>query len=413
MKINFKKILIFLGFLILVFLIAYAIYYFFFKPASQPEAYRPAPQGIVMPGGLPEITNENVNRMVQEELYAGLPSIERVPKGAQISERAKGGYTKVNMKLSYGRSPHIRPDGSLVYYDSSANRFYKLNPDGSRTFLSSKKFYNVGNITWSDDASKAILEYPDGSNIVYDFLQDKQYTLPKEMQDFAIAKNGQLIAAEVIAEREESNWIVTSNTDGTNIQFIERIGNKARDVDVNISPNNQVVALYRENIGADNQQVVLIGREHENFPGIITNGRGFEGTWTPDGNKLLYSVYQSGNGFKPTLWITNASGGNAGSGNINIGLETWANKCTVSSQSGVAYCAVPQSLPTGSGWYPELANSSPDSFYKIDLNTGRTTLLAEPVGERNYYSASSVFLSPNEQTLYFQDNSGGVYGINL
>jgi hypothetical protein len=413
MKVPFKKILIFFSFLIIVFLIAYAIYYFFFRPAPPPAGYLPTAPMAVMPGGLPEIINENLNRQLKEEGLKGLPSIERVPKGEIVSEKARGGYTKVNMKLNYGQSPHIRLDGSLAYYDSNDGRFYKLNPDGSRTLFTSKKFYNVSGITWSDDANKAILEYPDGSNIIYDFLLNKQYTLPKEMQDFDIAKNNQLIAAEVIAEREESNWIVTSNPDGTNIKFIERIGNKARDVDVNISPNNQVVALYRENIDANSQQILLIGQQNENFKGIITNGRGFESQWTANGNQLLYSVYQANNGFKPTLWLVNASGEQIGTSNTNLGLETWANKCTVASQNAVAYCAVPESLPYGSGWYPELAEDSPDNFYKIDLNTGRVTLLAKPVGERSYYSASSVFLSPDEQTLYFQDNTGGIYSVGL
>lgn len=407
-----KKILIVIGFLVIVAVIGYAIYYFFFKPAApRPPRYYFGPTEEV-PGRLPEIINENINRRIEEE-YAGLPSIERVPEGAVISEKARGGYTKVYKKLEAGMFPNVRKDGTLVYYDSAQGRFYRRNPDGTITLLSSQRFYSVSNITWSTDASKAVLEYPDGSNIVYDFDKNKQYTLPREMQDFDFSNNDQMIASEVIGEREESNWIVTSNPDGSNIQFIERIGDQENNVDINISPNSQVVALYRQNVSANNQEVLFIGRQGENFKSLTTNGLGFEGQWTPDGQNLLYNTFSAGNGFRPTLSIVSASGNNIGTNNINLGLQTWSDKCTTSSNSSFAYCAVPQDLPFGSGWYPELAQNSPDTFYKIDLNSGQVTLLAEPVGSQPYYSASSVFLSSDEKTLYFQDSSGSVYGINL
>jgi sugar lactone lactonase YvrE len=74
---------------------------------------------------------------------------------------------------------------------------------------------------------------------------------------------------------------------------------------------------------------------------------------------------------------------------------------------------VPQNLPTGSGWYPQLANNLPDSFYKVDLNSGQVSLLAEPVGNQPFYSATSVYLSPDGKILYFQDRSGSVYSLGL
>lgn len=413
MKNNLKKILISLGFLIIVFLIAWAIYYFFFKPAPKPAAPYAVSPAVITPGGLPRVTNENVNRNVIEEAYEGLPSIKRVPKGAVISEKAKGGYTLVNKQLDRGLAPKVNKDGSLVYYDKASGRFYKKNADGTLTLLSSQRFYSVSNVVWSSDTNKAVLEYPDGSNIVYDFTKQKQYTLPKEMQDFDFSQNGEMVAAEVISSQKESNWIVTSNPDGTNVRFIERIGGEADNVDVNVSPNSQVVALFRDNTGGDSQQVLLIGRNNENFNSISANGRGFEGQWTPNGQNILYSVFSAQNDFKPTLWIVGASGSNIGTNNINIGLNTWSNKCAVAADNTAAYCAVPQNLPSGSGWYPELANGSPDNFYRVDLTSGQTSLLAQPVGNETGYSATSLFLSPDEKTLYFQDNSGAVFSINL
>jgi sugar lactone lactonase YvrE len=408
-----KRVLILAGFIILILAIGYAIYYLFFKPAKQPTYpyYRPPTAGL--PGQLPGVANENVNRQISEEAAAKLPSIERVPKGAAISDKARGGFTKVFKKLQTGLFPRVSKDGGLVYFDSAQGRFYKINPDGTVTLLSNQKFFSVSGVTWSNDANKAVLEYPDGSNIVYDFKNNKQYTLPKEMETFDFSGNDQLLGAQVITDNTDTNWLVTSNSDGSNLQFVERIGDQAKNVDVNFSPNNQVVALFRENVSANNQQVLFIGQHHENFKSLITNGRGFEGQWTPDGSKLLYSVYQADNDFKPTLFVSNASGDNIGGSNMSLGLQTWVNKCAVSAGNQFAYCAVPQNLPLGSGWYPQLADNLPDTFYKIDLLSGLVSLLAEPVGSQPFYSASGIFLSPDEKILYFQDRSGSVYSIGL
>jgi len=408
-----KKILIIAGFLIVAVIIGYALYYFFFNPPTRQPYVSTPPAQQVPPQTLPGIYNDNVNRRVTTEGDLSLPSIERVPVGSVISESARGGYTKVNKKLELGGYPTIFSDGNLVYYDSTEGRFYKVGLNGVVSLLSSQKFYSVSNVVWSKSGQKAVLEYPDGTNIVYDFANNKQYTLPKEMQDFDFSPSGQMLAAEVIGENSDSNWIVTSDPDGGNIQFIERIGGESANVDINVSPSNQVVALFKDNAGADSQEIVFVGRQGENFKSLMTNGRGFQGQWTPDGNRLLYSTFRADNDFRPVLSIVGASGEGIGSNNIDLGLQTWAEKCTMAAAGSYAYCAVPQNLPAGSGWYPELANDLPDTFYKIDLSSGSVSLLAEPVGQELYYSASSLFLSADEKTLYFQDRSGSVYGINL
>ena len=408
-----KKIIIIIVFVLVVIGLAYAIYYLFFKPIAPeaPEVVEP----VIEPGQLPEVSLGNINQFITN-VNEGLPSISRIPEEAQVAEVANGGYTKVN-SLTQTKliSPQLNKSGSFNYYDEEDGRFYRFNPvDASISRLSDQRFFAVDNITWSDDSAKAVLEYPDGSNIIYDFNENKQYTLPKEFQDFDFATNGNSLAAEVIGTREETNWIVTANVDGSNIQFVERVGDQSDNVDINLSPNNQVVALFRKNISADNQEILFIGRNRENFKSLITNGRGFEGEWTPNGSRLLYSVYSADNGFRPTLWIAEASGDRIGLNNTNLGLNTWIDKCTMTSDSTKAYCSVPDELPNGSGLYRGLAAGTFDSFYQIDLTTGQVSLLAQPVGNQIGYSVQRLFLSADESVLYFQDSyTGYLQSVNL
>jgi len=409
---RFKKIIAIIIFILTVIGLSYLIYIFFFRPAVI------GPSTIVPPtfigGQLPGIGVGDLNQ-IYENVNQGLPTINQIPLEAEISDSAKGGLTKIitmaKVKLTF---PRASSQGGVNYYNSSEGRFYRMSADGTISRLSDQRFYAVDKVTWSADGSQAVLEYPDGSNIVYNFNENKQYTLPKELQEFNFSKNGQQIAAEAIGQSEESNWIVTANADGSNIQFVERLGDQAANVDINWSPNNQVVALYRKNINADNQEIIFIGQNQENFQSLTTYGRGFDGQWTPQGDRLLYSVYRSDNGFRPTLWSAEANGDRIGLNNISLSLETWVDKCVVASDNQTAYCAVPNSLPAGSGLYPTLSDGSFDSFYRVDLRSGQSSMIAQPVGEQQGFSGENLFLSPDGQTLYFQDRyTGYLNSLNL
>jgi len=410
-----KRILIITGFVVAVIAIATAIYFVFFKPPAtletqifEPETEEP---DFITSSQLPDIVAGNVNRIISQQ-----GSIEdRLPEGAQVSEVARGSYTKVNDILDQNiASAALNSGGGLNYYDSGSGYFYRRSNNGSIEQLSSERFYQVQNVVWSPQADKAILEYPDGSNILYDFNSGKQSSLPKDLQDFNFSADGQQIAAEAIGLRSENNWIITAGPDGSNLTFVERLGDQADNVDINWSPNSQVVALYRKNVNAYDQEVLFIGQRGENFQALKVYGRGFEGKWTPKGDRLLYSVFTDSNGFRPTLWVTDAQGDNIGLNNRELGLNTWPSKCVIASDNITAYCGVPLELAEGSGIYPRLADESEDVIYRVNLKTGQRSLLARPVGSLDSYTVGDIFLSQDERALYFQDKqSNRVYSINL
>jgi len=410
MRLSWKKILVLIGFVLIVAVFAFLIYYFFFRPFVKPKPAYVPPETELLPGQLPEVINANLRVDELLNTNTGLPDIGRII--GQPSEVARGGLTKTKRLSSTPvKGAKVASDGSLLYYDEATGKFYRILADGTLTELSGKVFHRVENITWSGQANQAILEYPDGSNILYDFNENKQYTLPKAMQDFSFSANGTKIASEVIGPASENNWLVSANPDGTGIKFIEQIGDESENVLVGWSPNNQVVATFRDSYDADRQEIIFIGQNKENFKSFIPQGRGFEGQWTPDGEKMLYSVYSQNDNFLPKLWITNAQGDSVGTNNISLNLNTWIDKCTVNSSGSSAYCAVPRELPFGSGWYPELAQGVPDDFYYVNLETGHYSLLAVPSGD---HSASQVFLSPDEKELYFIDQDNDyLYNISL
>ncbi|NQU77222.1 hypothetical protein HQ544_00840 [Candidatus Falkowbacteria bacterium] len=343
----------------------------------------------------------------------GLPFVSTLPPEEIIpDEIAAGGITRVNaLSATYAQNSVLTSDGSLAYYNRAQSKFFKITPSGSLKELSSKEFYNVENVNWSSSGDRAVLEYPDGSKITYDFNTGRQYTLPKEWQDFSFDSSGDQIAFKHIAQNKENNWLSTASFDGSNMFLVEPLGENADKVQVNWSPTGQVVANYWESRDAARQEVYFVGLHGENFKSTIVEGRGFDGEWTGDGQRLLYSVYNPNQSYIPNLWIVNASGESIGSGRKNLGVNTWVDKCDIAGDNSYAYCAVPQQMPEGAGLYPELTYDIPDDFYRINLQTGERELLAQPYGD---YTSDRVMLSPDGSKLYFRDvNSGRLYEIRL
>ena len=202
----------------------------------------------------------------------------------------------------------------------------------------------------------------------------------------------------------ENRFLTVSNPDGSGSENIEYLGNNAHKVDVSWSPNNQVIAFSKtgKKMGLGREEILLVGKNNENFPGVVVEGMGFQPKWSPKGDVLLYSVFNSENGLQPELWIVNSSPGSIGDNRVPLGITTWADKCAFTKDNKSIYCAVPDeaSLNFGIGFAPSLADNTNDSVYKIDLVNGRTSLIGKP---ENDFTISQIVVSDDESKLFFTD----------
>lgn len=421
--IDWKKIAIIAGFITLVIILGWLIYFTFFRPAFVPtptdnvndnvnvNAGLPGagPGGrpsvdINAPGALPGAVNGNVNVNVAP-LGPGTP--QTLP-----SPIASGGLTKTETlsdTATYGVA--LSSDGNkLVYYDRNDGKFYKLNSKGEKEVLSDKVFHQVQNVTWSENKNKAILEYPDGANILYNFETEKQTTLPRHWQEFDFSPDNKQITAKSLGVNPENRFLIVANPDGSSARSIAALGENADIVYPDWSPNNQVVAMYVKGKDYDRQELFFLGLRDENFKSIIIAGRGFQGQWSPKGDKILYSVHNSANQHKPILYIVDAQGERIGLNLKNLKTFTWANKCTFADNDTI-YCAVPTQLDEGAGFSQDLGDKYPDIIYKINLITGYRSVLAIP--ETNH-TISKIMVTDNGRYLYFQDKfTRQIYKIAL
>ncbi len=422
---NKKKIIQIIIFLVAVAFFSYALWWMFWRkppaermvnvngelvPVSKLPQIGEGPSGVItnVNSGLPGNQGTAVNQPTQPSAPTA------VEPEKQLDIIARGDLTKTNLVVANRiKGAFLSPQGNAInFYNPVDNKFYRLGPDGKAVPLADKEFFNVEAVSWSPDGNKAVLEYPDGSNILYDFNAKRQVTLPRQMTEFDFDKGGDRIAFKWESTLENDDWLGVSSPDGSNLKFVEPLGENGRRVQVNWSPNGQIVATYRKSAGINSEEVFFLGLNGENFRLLEIKGAGFKGKWLEDGKHLLYNSYFDENGSRPNLWITRADPGNIGLNNNSLNLQTWVDKCT--TQGTIAYCAVPESLPEGAGYVPEVADNIPDLIYKVDLATGAKTLIARPRGDRDNYTAEKLMVSPDGKWLYFVDKqSGRLYSIQL
>lgn len=398
---DFKRILLFIGFLLAAGGIAFALYFFFFRAAPAPVVTPPVP-GQEVPGGsgLPtagEGTGTGVTPTPTQP-----PVI--TPGVAPVADGGVTQVTTVSSSPTAGAS--VGKDGNLSFYDRGDGRFYRMASDGSLQQLSSKQFANVSEATFSPVGTNAILEYPDGSNIYYDFLTNRQVTLPQHWEEFDFNQAGDKIAAKAIGTDESNRFLVVAGPDGAGARAVQELGANADKVTVAYSPTGQSIAVSETGkaSGPTSREIYFIGQNSENLRSMTIEGLNFQPAWSPDGKQLLYSTASSGNEYKPTLWIVDAYGDDIGRNRKSLSVSTWAEKCTF-ADAGTLYCAVPRTLPRGAGLQPTLFDSVPDDIYRIDVASGLQTRIAIPEGE---HTVGSIMLTPDQDSLYFTDKTTGV-----
>lgn len=397
-----RKLFIALILLTVAVALAFALYYVFFKsPTVLPPPITP-PDGSTQPLGGGSLAPAGTSTRPDGTPLATTPSI--VPPAITTTPTSTPITTITNAPvLALSRST----DGNgLNFYNSSTGQFMHAGNDGTTTLLSDKVFYNVSNVTWSPKDTKAILEYPDGAKTLYNFDTKQQVTLPSHWQAFEFAPSGKQIAFLSIGAEAGNRWLAVANDNGSSAQAIEPLGDNANKVIVAWSPNDHVIAFSRTPSTPstfNDQEILLVGKNHENFKSLRVNGIDFNPQWSPDGNILLYSVTDSTNQLRPRLWVTRGTPDTIGQNKTPLPIATWADKCTFASAT-IAYCAVPTELPDGAGLLREIANTTPDNIYRIDIANGATTLVATPEIPR---TISEIIAPATGNTLFIRNQSTG------
>ncbi len=394
--------LIAIGVFVIGVLIATVIYV-----VLQPGVFTPPPTTppVQLPGGdLPpdQVGSPTFPQSPIEQIP--LDQVQGLDTQQGIDQIALGGITSSpDVVIDIARNITNAPNNTINYYNPNTQRFYKINADGTEQKVSNKIFAQIDSVAWAGNGSDAVIEFPDGSNIVYNFETDEQVTLPAHWTEFDFSPDSENLAFKSLALDVNERWLAVSSTTGGSSRRIAHLGNNEDIVTVDWSPNNQVVATYTEPNGLNQTEVYFVGFNQENFPLSKVEGLKFEASWTPTGDNLVYSSSESANNFLPSLWIVDGKGPTIGQNRRRLDLNTWSHKCTFGSSSTM-YCGVPSTLPRGAGLIPSIADTIPDHIYKVDLVTGVSSRIAIPETDLN---VSELIVNEDETQLFIQDRISG------
>lgn len=398
---DYKRILLLLAFVAVSVGIAFGLYFVFFRGAPPVDTVNNVNGGVNagVNGGLPPAANGNVPIDTNVNRGELPPSV--------VSPTANGGLTQVTPVAPVATvGASVSSSGQLSYYNRADGKFYRLDGAGNSVALSNQTFYSVSNAQFDASGNKAIIEYPDGANVIYDFATNTQVTLPKHWEDFDFNPSGSQIVAKSVGIDPDARFLVTANVDGSGARPFQELGENQNKVQVAWSPNNEILATSTtgRTLDVDKQEVYFLGQYGQNFKSMFVEGLGFQPAWAPSGQQLVYSVSGDSSDWKPQLWIVDAQGDNIGRNRRSLNVNTWAEKCTFADDSTM-YCAVPNELPRGAGLQPGVADGTPDTIYRINLTTGLQTVVAVPEGT---HAVEKLMLTPDRRALYFTDKGTGL-----
>ncbi len=402
-----KFILKIAGFALACVLIGLAIYFVFFKKAVTTIVTTPGtPIGGTLPGadvGTPGTTTPDDATPEDTDGETQLPP----------SAVAKGGETFTTLLTNTSvKSPTVTADGTVAYYDPADGKFYTIDANGNVVAMSQTTFPKADAVTFDAGATSAVIEFPDGTNVVYDFEAAKQVTLPSHWEDFSFSGSGDSIAAKSVGTDASNRALVVTNTDGSETKVIANLGANDEKVTVSWSPNDTVLGFSATGVSAGGafgrQEIYLIGPDGSASGALFVDGTSFHNIWAPDGKHLLYSVADGGDGYRAVLWYADSQGDRRGDSRRKMAVATLVSKCTFASTT-TAYCGVPREMPPGGGSDVSLIIAS-DDLYKINIATGNATLVAIPAADTKIFSPS---VSSDGANLFYSDGAGRLNVIRL
>ena len=399
------KIIVFAG---ACFLIALALYFVFFRSKETVLETPTETDGTAgtLPGandGTPGSTTPGTGTTTD-----GTGATRLTP-----STIAKGGETFTTLLTNTAiQSPTVTVNGTVAYYDPADGKFYTIDANGNVVAMSQVTFPKADNVVFDEGATAAVIEFPDGTNVIYDFEAAKQITLPSHWEDFSFSGNGDQIAAKSIGTDESNRALVVTNTNGTETTVLASLGANDEKVTVSWSPNSTVLGFSATGGSTSGsfgrQQIYLIGPSGEASGILIVDGTNFNNIWAPDGKHLLYSVADPNNGYKAVLWYADSQGDRKGDSRRKMAVSTLVDKCTFTS-TATAYCGVPREMPPGGGSDMSAITAS-DDLYKIDIATGNATLVAIPAADTKIFSPS---VSSDGKNFFYADAAGRLNVIKL
>lgn len=319
--------------------------------------------------------------------------------------------------ISFGPvlAPTITADkNEIIYYSRENGNVWQTDFDGaSPTEISDAALDNLVKILWSPLKNKVISIFIDNSDNIskyfYDYNTKKALPLNKYINYIVWSPAGNKIAYQYQNDFTNENNISISNPDGSG--FVQLL--KTRMKNLNLEwPKGIDIFLWEKPSGLVQSSLYSLSSTTKSFNKIIPDIYGFSPKWSPSGEKLFFSKTDS-KGKNISIFLADKNGSNQKS----TGATTLTEKCAWSQDPRIIYCAIPKNIEEAVILPDDFYKGtflSDDDFWKINTETNEKTKIIEDSEMIETYDANELFLSPQENYLFFVNKTNGLlYSIKL
>jgi len=310
-------------------------------------------------------------------------------------------------------SAAIGPDGDTIrYYDALDGRVWTMTLRGTnKEVLLSETKGVPKKAQWSSNGDQAIVSYDNGEIFVYNYATGTNNKLRDGMDGVVWAGTSGKILYKYYDETVKERTLNIANSDGTNWK---KLANLPFRYTTFAQMPSSIFAGFWPTAEANTQTALFTTStiNESNPKQIFSTTYGTDFSFAPNGKKvLLSSVTESGK--KITLGIMDNNGQNYN----DLIIPTIIKKTVWSSDGKTVYYAQPNDVPKNIIWpndYNDKKFTSQDTFYKLDIETGKKERIIELDEITEKIDAVDLFLNKAENVLFFTNRTNGLlYRLSL
>jgi len=300
----------------------------------------------------------------------------------------------------------VAEDGSFFYYSLDDKALKKANAEGKdKTILLNNLPGTPSRILWSPKKDQALLllKQENGESLWHLVILATRTLTPlkAEISRIAWGNLGDRIFYQYTDFANGKRSLNSARPDGTEWKKITDLNFDSYIAPI---PQSSQIAFWKKPNAFEITSLESISIAGESRKTLLSDRFGADYLWSPNGERILVSASSERGGKSILLNKMNGNGGEFQS----LMTPTFITKTVWSKDNKTIYFALPGSLPENSilpNDYFEKNLHSKDTFWKLDVTTGKKSRLAELKEVAQNFDSTNFILSPDESTLFFTDRS--------
>lgn len=303
---------------------------------------------------------------------------------------------------------------TLYYYSLDDKALKKATLEGkNKSILMSNLPGEATRVLWSPKKTEVLLLLKQATGTLWYYAELSNKTLiplKPEIGRLAWDNFGEKVLYQYTDPLTKKRSLNIADPDGSNWKKLTDLGTD--DFFLSSVPGSSLVSFWPRPSAERSATIETMTISGDGRKSLSSPLYGADYLWSPTGEYALVSGSTEETGKDFSLRLINSTGTTK-----NLEVPTLLSKTTWSKDGRTVYYALPGGLPENTllpNDYFEKSLHSKDTFWKIDVPTGKKIRLIELKDATQTFDSSDLFLSPQEDALYFTDRvTKRLYRIEL